>query len=115
MDDLKEVVQENTARRQGEMGHAEDILREEVRSYRRWQESLGELPTIERLQQKAEEMRQLELKKSMPALASLSSDDLRAVDRLSRGLVGQLLRKSVDLLRNNSPLEIAATAGRVSL
>lgn len=115
VDDLKEVVQENTARRQGEMGHAEDILREEVRSYRRWQESLGELPTIERLQQKAEEMRQLELKKSMPALASLSSDDLRAVDRLSRGLVGQLLRKSVDLLRNNSPLEIAATAGRVSL
>ena len=105
VDDLKEVVQENTARRQGQLGHAEAILREEVRAHQRWQEeTLGAPPSVEQLRQQAEHVRQCEIDKCMPALARLSADDLRAVDQLSRGLVGQLLRGSENLLRNTPSL-----------
>lgn len=113
MDDLQQVVQQNTARRQGEMKHAEAILREELRNHQRWQESHGALPTLELLKQQAEETRQRELQNSLPALASLSADDLRAVDRLSRGLVGKVLRGSVDLL-TSTPLGHVDVQGAAS-
>jgi glutamyl-tRNA reductase len=115
VDDLREVVQENTARRQGQMGHAEDIIREEIRGHQRWQESLGVLPTLQRLQQRAEEMRLLELDKSKKDLATLSPGDLQAVDKLSRGLVGKLLRGPMDHLRNlDSEKEAGGSAAAIS-
>mmetsp|Transcript_26166 Transcript_26166/g.49112 ORF Transcript_26166/g.49112 Transcript_26166/m.49112 type:complete len:773 (-) Transcript_26166:296-2614(-) len=99
VDDLKEVVQENTARRQGEMSHAEDIIREEISNYQRWQESLGAIPTMTRLREKAEEMRLQELEKCTQRLAQLSPDELRSVDHLSRGIVGKLLSGPMEHLR----------------
>lgn len=117
VDDLKEVVQQNTARRQGEARRAEGIIREELQSYQRWQDALGALPTITRLQQKAEEMRLQELQRYTGRLAQLSPDELKAVDMFSRGVVGKLLSGPMQHLRataDGREGESADTAAAVS-
>ena len=52
VDDLKAVVERNTAKRRKEMVEAEVILREEMSKYVLWQQSLGAIPTIAKLQEK---------------------------------------------------------------
>ena len=85
VDDLKAVVERNTAKRRREMVEAELILREEQEKFRLWQQSLGAIPTIAKLQEKAELMRLEELQKISKKLSNLSPKDIEAVERLSKG------------------------------
>ena len=99
VDDLKAVVERNTAKRRREMLEAENILREELSKYRLWQQSLGAIPTIAKLQEKAEAMRLEELSKATKKLSNLSAKDLDAVDRLSKGIIAKLLHGPMNHLR----------------
>lgn len=56
-------VERNTAKRRKEMIEAEHILREELDKFRLWQQSLGAIPTIAKLQEKAESLRMEEMNK----------------------------------------------------
>lgn len=80
VDHLKSVVQRNTAKRKREMLEAEHILREEQARFRLWQQSLGAIPTIARLQEKAESVRQEALNKVSKQLSSLSDRDLQVME-----------------------------------
>ena len=99
VDDLKAVVDRNTAKRRREMVEAEGILREELDKYRLWQQSLGAIPTIAKLQEKAESLRVEELSKAAKKLSNLSPKDLEAVERLSKGIVAKLLHGPMNHLR----------------
>ena len=99
VDDLKAVVERNTAKRRREMVEAENILKEELSKYRLWQQSLGAIPTIAKLQEKAETLRLEEFQKASKKLANLSPKDLEAVDRLSKGIVAKLLHGPMSHLR----------------
>jgi len=99
VDDLKAVVDRNTAKRRREMVEAENILREELDKYRLWQQSLGAIPTIAKLQEKAELLRVEELSKASKKLGNLSPKDLEAVERLSKGIVSKLLHGPMQHLR----------------
>ena len=99
VDDLKAVVERNTAKRRKEMVEAEVILREELNKYVLWQQSLGAIPTIAKLQEKAEAMRREELQKASNKLKGLSDKDLDAVERLSKGIVAKLLHGPMNHLR----------------
>eukprot|EP00596_Hydrurales_sp_CCMP1899_P010127 CAMPEP_0119042688 /NCGR_PEP_ID=MMETSP1177-20130426/16084_1 /TAXON_ID=2985 /ORGANISM="Ochromonas sp, Strain CCMP1899" /LENGTH=565 /DNA_ID=CAMNT_0007009653 /DNA_START=205 /DNA_END=1902 /DNA_ORIENTATION=+ len=99
VDDLKAVVERNTAKRRREMLEAEVILKEELSKYRLWQQSLGAIPTIAKLQEKAENMRLEELLKASKKLSNLSPKDLEAVDRLSKGIIAKLLHGPMNHLR----------------
>ena len=99
VDNLKEVVARNTAKRRKEMVEAENILRVEQDKYRLWQQSLGAIPTIAKLQEKAEQMRQEELQKASKKLSKLTPADLDAVERLSKGIVAKLLHGPMNHLR----------------
>jgi glutamyl-tRNA reductase len=100
VDDLKAVVDRNTAKRRREMVEAEGILREELEKYRIWQQSLGAIPTIAKLQEKAESLRVEELSKASKKLGNLSPKDLEAVERLSKGIVAKLLHGPMSTLRS---------------
>jgi glutamyl-tRNA reductase len=93
------VVERNTAKRRREIVEAENILREELNKFRLWQQTLGAIPTINRLQEKAETLRLEELQKVTKKLSNLSSKDLDAVDRLSKGIVAKLLHGPMNHLR----------------
>lgn len=99
VDDLKAVVEKNTAKRRREMVEAENILRDELSKFRVWQQSLGAIPTIAKLQEKAENLRLEEFQKATKKLANLTPKDLEAVDRLSKGIVAKLLHGPMTHLR----------------
>jgi glutamyl-tRNA reductase len=69
-----------------EVLEAEKILVEEAGKFIGWQQSLGTIPAIARLQEKAEEYRQSELKKAAKKLQGLDPKELEVVDRLSKGI-----------------------------
>ena len=99
VDDLKAVVERNTAKRRKEMVEAEVILREEMGKYVLWQQSLGAIPTIAKLQEKAEKMRVEEVAKVSKRLNNLDAKDLETVERLSKGIVNKLLHGPMSHLR----------------
>lgn len=96
VDDLSAVVARNTAMRQKEMIEAQNLLEEEAQTFEMWQGSLGSVPMINQLQEKAEEYREMEVKKASKKLSSLSERELEAVERLSRGIVNKLLHGPID-------------------
>jgi glutamyl-tRNA reductase len=102
VDNLKEVVANNTAMRRKEMLAAEDILLEEMSKYRSWQQSLGAIPTIAALQEKAETLRLEEFEKASKKLQNLSAKDQEAVERLSKGIVAKLLHGPMNHLRQQT-------------
>ena len=81
------------------MVEAEVILREEMGKYVLWQQSLGAIPTIAKLQEKAEKMRVEELAKVSKRLNNLDAKDLETVERLSKGIVNKLLHGPMNHLR----------------
>lgn len=105
VDDLKAVVAKNTAMRQKEMIEAENLLKEEATSFSGWRESLSAIPTINQLQERANEFRQEELKKCTRKLAHLNDTEMEAVERLSRGIVNKLLHGPMAHLRKTESIE----------
>lgn len=102
VDDLKAVVERNTAKRRREMIEAESILREELGKFRLWQQSLGAIPTIAKLQEKAEALRMEELQKVSKKLSGLSAKDQEIVERVTKGIVAKLLHGPMNHLRQQS-------------
>merc|ERR1712176_1515873 len=105
VDDLKAVVAKNTAMRQREMLEAEELLRDETDAFMCWRESLSAIPTINQLQERANEFRQAELKKCTRKLSHLSDGEMEAVERLSRGIVNKLLHGPMSHLRKTESVE----------
>lgn len=108
VDDLKAVVAKNTAMRQREMIEAENLLRDEARSFIGWRESLSAIPTINQLQERANMFRQEELKKCTRKLSqndNFTDRELEAVERLSRGIVNKMLHGPMAHLRRAESVE----------
>ncbi|TFJ85672.1 hypothetical protein NSK_003180 [Nannochloropsis salina CCMP1776] len=105
VDHLKEVVDRNTAMRKKQMLEAEDLLVEEMEKFRSWQFSLGAVPALMKLQEKAETMRMEELKKASKKLNNLSEKELQTVERLTKGIVNKLLHGPMSHLRATEDLE----------
>lgn len=99
VDHLKAVVKRNTGKRKKEMQDAELILKEELGKFRLWQQSLGAIPTITRLQEKAEALRQEEMVKAAKKLSSLSEKDLDTVEKVTKGIVAKLIHGPMSHLR----------------
>jgi glutamyl-tRNA reductase len=107
VDDLKAVVAKNTAMRQREMLEAQALLREEGDAFISWRESLSAIPTINQLQERANNFREEELAKCTRKLsnANLSERELAAVEKLSRGIVNKLLHGPMSHLRKSESIE----------
>jgi glutamyl-tRNA reductase len=108
VDDLKAVVARNTALRQREMIEAETVLKEESATFVGWRESLSAIPTINQLQEKANYVRETELKKCKQKLSNngqLTDREMEAVERLSRGIVNKLLHGPMSHLRRTESVE----------
>jgi len=102
VDDLKAVVERNTAKRRREMIEAEVILRDEQSKLRLWQQSLGAIPTIAKLQEKAELLRVEELDKVSNKLNALTDKDMQTVEKVTKGIVAKLLHGPMSHLRQQT-------------
>jgi len=99
IDDLKNVVEANLKEREKEAEKAEEIVVDEIRSFTRWLESLDSKPTILSLKEKAEEIRQQELKEAFKKLGNFSEKDRKTIDSLTSALVNKLLHHPITTLK----------------
>lgn len=105
VDDLKAVVAKNQARRRRLTLEAEKLLREEQGTFNNWHNSLGCIPAISKLQQRAESIRTDEVDRVKGKLAGLSASEMKAVEQLSRGIVNKMLHSPMVHLRGLDDME----------
>ncbi|KAL1504073.1 hypothetical protein AB1Y20_010483 [Prymnesium parvum] len=102
VDDLKQVVAANQAKRAHKVLEAEVLLRVELQKFLAWQESLKYVPTISQLQSKFEAVRQAELAKAQKkGLKNLSDKERQAVDIATKGIINKLLHAPMAYLRSD--------------
>merc|ERR1719488_438792 len=87
VDDLKQVVAANQAKRRHKVLEAEVLLRVELAKFVQWQESLRYVPTIAKLQKRFEEVRVAELAKQQK--------------KATKGLINKLLHGPMTYLRSD--------------
>ena len=108
IDDLQATVQENLARRASEIADAERIVLEEVERFGSWFKSRGAIPTIVALRQRFEAIRQSELRRLEPKMASLPPEARARVDEITRLLVEKLLINPTEQLKSISDADTVA-------
>jgi glutamyl-tRNA reductase len=109
IDDLQTVVQENLSKRGTEASEAEKIVSEEVARFAGWLTSRGAVPTVVALRQRFEAVRQAELRRLEPKLASLSPEARARVEEVTRLLVEKLLINPTEQLKSISDPETVST------
>jgi glutamyl-tRNA reductase len=105
IDDLQATVQENLARRAGEIGRAESIVGEEVERFGGWLRSRGAVSTVVALRQRFEDIRKSELQRldyRLPAEARAR------VDEVTRLIVEKLLLTPTEQLKSVSDADTLA-------
>ncbi|MHB8734446.1 MAG: glutamyl-tRNA reductase [Terriglobales bacterium] len=100
VDDLQAVVDANLADRHREAGRAEAIVEAEVDAFLQRIQSLDVVPTIRKLQERAEELRLQELARLRSRLGTLTPEQDQAVDALTRGLMQKWLHRPLVALKD---------------
>jgi glutamyl-tRNA reductase len=108
IDDLQAVVQENISRRGTEASDAEKIIAQEVSRFVAWLNSRGAIPTIVALRQRFESIRQSELRRLEPKLASLPPEARARVDEVTRLIMEKLLINPTEQLKSASDADTVA-------
>jgi glutamyl-tRNA reductase len=99
IDDLQAIVHENLARREAELAHADAIVAEELARFSAWLQSRRIVPTVVALRQRFESVRQSELRRLEPRLASLPPDARARVDEITHLIVEKLLLTPTEQLK----------------
>ena len=93
IDDLQNVVNANMEERQKEAENAMEIIKQEVTKFNNWFSTLDAVPTIVEMRNRAEDMRALEVDKTLKNMDHLSSEDKEAIQQLTQSLVNKILHK----------------------
>ncbi len=101
IDDLKEVVEANVARRQEAAAQAERLVAAETLKFMEWLKTLGVFPTIVALQEKARAICQQEMKKTLGHLGPLTPEQTQALEVLTRSVANKLLHDPIIFLKRN--------------
>jgi glutamyl-tRNA reductase len=99
IDDLKEVVEENSAQRKQEALIADRIIEEEVIRFGNWLKTLDVVPTIVSLKDKIKNIREAELKKSISALGDLTPSQIRSIEKLTLSLTEKIINDPILALK----------------
>ncbi len=100
IDDLQAIVQENLSRRGAEVGRAEAIVAEEVEKFGAWLRARSAVPTVVALRQRFEAIRQAELDRLAPKLASLPPEARARVDEITHLIIEKLLLTPTEQLKS---------------
>ncbi|KAH7307112.1 hypothetical protein KP509_22G046300 [Ceratopteris richardii] len=104
VDDLQEIVAGNKEERSRKAFEAENIIKEELKNFEAWQDSLQTVPTIKKLRAYAETIRMSEFEKCLGKVGNdLSIKDKKAIEELSRSIVNKLLHGPMVHLRGDGP------------
>src|SRR5512145_2890645 len=99
LDDLRTIVNENLARRSGELARADAIVDEEVGRFVSWMQSREIIPTVVALRQRFEAIRQAELTRLEPKLSGLPPEARARLDEITHLIVEKLLLTPTEQLK----------------
>ncbi len=106
VDNLKAVVAQNQESRRKMAMEAEVILDKEVEDFEFWWRSLETVPTISRLRQKIETIREQELEKALSRLGvEFGEKHQEVIEALTRGIVNKILHDPMVQLRSQQDIE----------
>lgn len=93
IDDVKAVAEANLARRYGEVGKVREIIEEELNDFMAWLGALAIVPTITGLRARADEIRKLELSRTMRSIGPLDKHQTQLLEELTSRIVNKLLHE----------------------
>ncbi len=99
IDDLTGIVESNINKRKGEAVKAERMVDEEVIKFSEWFKTLDVVPTIVALKDKCENIRQIELKKTLSSLDDLTPEQRKGVENLTISIAKKILNDPIVLLK----------------
>ena len=102
VDDLKGVVDTNILERQKEARKAEDIIEEEIETFRKWVTSLASVPTVIALREKAEAIRKEEVEKLLNRLPDIGEKEKKAIEAMAGAIINKLIHAPTVALREDS-------------
>ncbi|MDD1750948.1 MAG: glutamyl-tRNA reductase [Methanothrix sp.] len=102
VDDLKGVVDTNILERQKEAKKAEDIIEEELETFKKWLSSLDSVPTVIALREKAEAIKKEEIEKVMNRLPEIGEKEKKAIEGLASAIVNKLIHAPTVALKEDS-------------
>ncbi len=102
IDDLKGVVEINVAQREEEAVKAERIVQEEVIKFEKWIKTLEVVPTIVSIREKAEAIRQAEVRRSLSGLGRLDPSQRKAIEALTLSLAEKIINDPIVVLKKKA-------------
>ena len=102
IDDLQGIVEINRAERLKEAARAEHIIAAEALRFDAWLRTLEVVPTIVSLREKAEQIREAEVHKTLSQLGSLSGEQIEAIQVLTQSVVNKMLHDPILFLKRTS-------------
>ena len=108
IDDLQGVIEFNKEERLSEARAAEHIINEETIKFRNWMESLNVVPTIISVREKAERIRQNELRKTFSQLPDLTDKEKEAIEILTSSIIKKMLHDPIMFLKKKAQRDTRA-------
>jgi len=102
IDDLEAVVDDNLQERQREAIRAQQIIQEEVDALLERFNYLSMQPVMAQLTDKADFIRERELKRAMRKLPDISEEEYKVMERMTHMIVRKLLRDPMRMVNNTA-------------
>jgi glutamyl-tRNA reductase len=102
VDDLKGVVDTNILERQKEAKKAEEIIEEEIETFKKWLSSLDSVPVVIALREKAEAIKKEEVEKLLNRLPEIGDKEKKAIEGLANSIINKLIHAPTVALREDS-------------
>jgi glutamyl-tRNA reductase len=109
IDDLQGVIDLNKEERRSQAQLAEHIIDEETIKFRNWLNTLSAVPTIVSIREKAETIRQNELRKTFSQLPHLGEKDRESIEVLTESIIKKLLHDPIVFLKKKAQRGTHAT------
>lgn len=108
IDDLQGVIDVNREERLLHAQIAEHIIDEETIKFKKWMNSLSAVPTIVSLREKAETIRQNEIRKTFAQLPNLSDREKEAIEVLTESIIKKFLHGPTVFLKKKAQRDAQA-------
>lgn len=102
VDDLKGVVDTNILERQKEAKKAEEIIEDEIETFKKWLSSLDSVPVVIALREKAEAIKKEEMEKLLNRLPEIGEKEKKAIEGLASSIINKLIHAPTVALREDS-------------
>ena len=102
VDDLQGTVDTNILERQKEAKKAEDIIEEEIETFRKWLSSLDSVPTVIALREKAEAIKREEVEKLLKRCPEIGEKEKKAIEGMAGSIINKLIHAPTVALREDA-------------